>query len=93
MQIVAASVDTEEEATKTVAECGLDFPVGYGADCQAVAGVTGCFYEERRQILHSTGYVLRPDSTIAVGVYSTGPIGRLVWQDVLNLVQLYKQRV
>ena len=92
MQIVAASVDTEEEAQKTVAECGIDFPVGYGADYQAVARVTGCFYEERRQILHSTGYVLRPDSTIAVGVYSTGPIGRLVWQDVLNLVQLYKQR-
>ena len=92
MQIVAASVDTEADAQKTVAECGIDFPVGYSADYQMVARVTGCFYEERRQILHSTGYVLRPDSTIAVGVYSTGPIGRLVWQDVLNLVQLYKQR-
>ena len=92
MRVVAASVDTEEDAKKTVAECGLDFPVGYGADYQMVAGVTGCFYEERRQILHSTGYVLRPDSTIAVGVYSTGPIGRLVWQDVLNLVQFLKQR-
>jgi hypothetical protein len=85
-------VDTEEEAKKTAAECGIEFPVGYGADYQAVARATGCFYEERRQILHSTGYVLRPDSTIVVGVYSTGPIGRLVWQDVLNLVQLYKQR-
>jgi hypothetical protein len=53
---------------------------------------TGCFYEERRQILHSTGYVLRPDGTVAVGVYSTGPIGRLVWQDVLALVQFYKKR-
>jgi peroxiredoxin len=92
VQVVAASVDTEENATKTVDECGIDFPVGYGAACQAVARATGCFYEERRQILHSTGYVLRPDSTIAVGVYSTGPIGRLVWQDVLNLVQFYKQR-
>ena len=47
---------------------------------------------ERRQILHSTGYVLRPDGTIAVAVYSTGPVGRLVWQDVLSLVQGYKQR-
>ena len=92
MQIVAASVDTEEEATKTIAECGIDFPVGYGADCQAVARATGCLYDERRQILHSTGSVLHPDSTIAVGVYSTGPIGRLVWQDVLSLVQMSKQR-
>ncbi|MGQ4810457.1 hypothetical protein NKDENANG_03926 [Candidatus Entotheonellaceae bacterium PAL068K] len=88
---MAASVDTEEEAQKTIAECGINFPVGYGADCKAVSELTGCFYEERRWILHSTGYVLRPDSTIAVCVYSTGPIGRLVWQDVLNLVQFYKK--
>jgi dihydrolipoamide dehydrogenase len=47
--------------------------------------VTGCFYEERRRILQSTGYVLRPDGTIAVAVYSTGPIGRLVWQKVSEL--------
>jgi hypothetical protein len=85
-------VDTEEDAKTTIDACGIDFPVGYGADYKAVSGVTGCFYEERRRILHSTGYVLRPDSTIAVGVYSTGPIGRLVWQDVLGLVQFSKQR-
>lgn len=91
MKVVAASVDTEEDAKKTMAECGIDFPVGYGADGKALSALTGCFYEERRQILHSTGYVLRPDSTIAVGVYSTGPIGRLVWQDVLGLVQFSKQ--
>lgn len=85
-------MDTEEEAKKTVDECGIDFPVGYGADAKAVSEATGCFYEERRQILHSTGYVLRPDGSVAVGVYSTGPIGRLVWQDVLGLVQFYKKR-
>jgi hypothetical protein len=85
-------VDTEEDAKKTIDACGIDFPVGYGADYKAVSEVTGCFYEERRRILHSTGYVLRPDGTIAVGVYSTGPIGRLVWQDVLGLVQFSKQR-
>ncbi len=84
-------MDTEENAKKTIEECGINFPVGYGADAKALAELTGCFYEERRQILHSTGYVLRPDSTIAVCVYSTGPIGRLVWQDVLNLVQFNKK--
>ncbi len=89
--MVAASVDTEEDAQKTVDECGITFPVGYGADYREVSKLTGGFYEERRQILHSTGYVLRPDGTIAVGVYSSGPIGRLVWQDVLNLVQFQKK--
>ena len=85
-------MDTEEEAQKTVDECNVDFPVGYGADFQVVSQLTGCFYEERRKILHSTGYVLRPDGAIAVGVYSTGPIGRLVWQDVLAMVQHNKSR-
>jgi peroxiredoxin len=91
VKVVAASVDTEEDAKKTIDACGVQFPMGYGANCKAVSELTGCFYEERRQILHSTGYVLRPDSTIAVAVYSTGPIGRLVWQDVLNLVQFNKK--
>jgi hypothetical protein len=84
-------VDAEEEAQNTIDECGVTFPVGYGADYREVSKLTGCFYEERRRILHSTGYVLRPDGTIAVGVYSSGPIGRLVWQDVLNLVQAQKR--
>jgi hypothetical protein len=85
-------VDSEENAKKSVDECGINFPVGYGVDNKVISELTGCFYEERRQILHSTGYLLRPDGTVAVGVYSTGPIGRLVWQDVLALVQFYKKQ-
>lgn len=85
-------MDTEEDAQKTIDECGINFALGYGADCKVVSERIGCFYEERRQILHSTGYVLRPDGTVAVGVYSTGPIGRLVWQDVIALVQFYKKQ-
>ena len=87
---MAVSVDTEEDTRKLVEECAIDFPVGCGADFEQISTVTGCFYEERRKLFHSTGYVLKPDGTIAVGVYSTGPIGRLVWQDVLKLVQFLK---
>ena len=39
----ALSVDTEDEAKKTIAACGIDFPVGYGADYQEVSRLTGCF--------------------------------------------------
>ncbi len=83
-------MDTEEQAKGTVEECGIEFPVGYGIDNKQISELTGCFYEEKRQILHSTGYVIKPDGTIAVGVYSSGPIGRLVWQDVLGVVQHIK---
>lgn len=84
-------MDTEEDSKKTIEETGFGFPVGYGLDNKQVAELTGCFFEEKRGILHTTDYVLRPDGTIAVGVYSSGPLGRLVWQDVLALVQFYKK--
>ncbi len=45
--MVAASVDTEEQAQLTIDECGIDFTAGYGADYQAVSSLTGCFYEEQ----------------------------------------------
>jgi hypothetical protein len=50
------------------------------------------FYEERRNILQSSGFVLRPDKNIVVSQYSSGPIGRLVWQDIVGLVQFYKRQ-
>ena len=89
--IVAASTDRIEQATETVREHSLTFPVGHGLPLRETAGELGSFYEERRGILHATGFLLRPDGRIAVAQYSSGPIGRLVWQDVLNLVQFYKR--
>ncbi len=90
--VVAGSVDPLEKARETVTEFGLTFPVGYGLPVRDVARTFGAFYEEKRQILHATGFVVKPDRTIAVAQYSTGPIGRLVWQDVLGLIQFYKQQ-
>lgn len=90
--VVAASTDSLEKAKETVAEHGLTFPIGYGLSLKETAGTYGAFYEERRRILQSTGFVVKPDRTIAVAQYSSGPIGRLVWQDVLGLVQFYKKQ-
>jgi hypothetical protein len=67
-------------------------PVGYGLPLKETAAALGAFYEEKRGVLQSTGFVVRPDRTIAVAQYSSGPIGRLVWQDVQGLVQHYKKQ-
>lgn len=92
IRVVAASTDPFDKATETVKEHRLHFPVGYGLPVAETAAALGGFYKERRGILHSTGFVLRPDHTIAVAQYSSGPIGRLVWQDAVALVQFYKKR-
>ena len=92
IRVVAASTDPPDKAEETVRSQDLTFPVGYGLDVRATAATFGAFSEERRGILQSTGYVTKPDGTIAVAQYSSGPIGRLVWRDVLALVQHYKKQ-
>ena len=92
IRAIAASADPQDRAAETVAELGLSMPVGYGLPVKETAATLGAFFEERRGFLHATGFVVKPDRTIAVAQYSTGPIGRLVWQDVLGLVQHYKQQ-
>src|SRR5262249_40139190 len=92
IRVVAASTDPIDKATETVTEHALGFPVGYALPLKETAATLGAFYEERRSILQSTGFVVKPDRTIGVSQYSAGPIGRLVWQDVLGLVQFYKKQ-
>jgi hypothetical protein len=87
---IAASTDPLEKARETVAEQALTLPVGYGLPLKDTARAFGTFYEPKRGFLQATGFVVKPDRSIAVAQYSSGPIGRLVWQDVLGLVQFYK---
>lgn len=92
IRVIAASTDPIEKARDTVKEHGLGFPVGYALPLEETAATLGAFYEEKRGFLQATGFVVEPDRTIAVSQYSSGPIGRLVWQDVLGLVQFYKKQ-
>jgi hypothetical protein len=89
---IAASTDPLDKVRETVAEQALTFPVGYGLPLKETARDLGAFYDPERGVLHATGFVVRPDGRIAVAQYSSGPIGRLVWQDVLGLVQFYKNQ-
>lgn len=89
---MAASTDPLEKARETVAEHALTFPVGFGLPLKETAARLGAFYEPKRAVLHATGFVIKPDGSIAVAQYSSGPIGRLVWQDVMGLVQFYKKQ-
>jgi hypothetical protein len=42
--------------------------------------------------LQATGFVLRPDGTVAVAVYSSTAIGRLVAADTINFLK-YLQKM
>ncbi|MFQ5893484.1 MAG: peroxiredoxin, partial [Nitrospinota bacterium] len=40
--------------------------------------------------LHATGFILWPDGTIFLSVYSSGAIGRLVANDTIGLIRHYQ---
>ena len=86
------STDDEEHAREMVDKHNLTFPVLYGVDGPSTAQSWGSYYEERRNILHATGFILHPDRTIASATYSTGAVGRLVAEDALNNVLFHKKQ-
>lgn len=90
VRIVALSVDDEATSSALVEKHGLVFPVGYGADADAIAAVTGAFTNDNPRYLQSTGFVLDPHSKVITGVYSTAAIGRLVADDVAGFVSYVK---
>jgi len=90
--VIGGSIDPIDKAKGFAEKAGVTFPIAFGMDVLAVSRVTGAFYDKERKYLHATGFIVRPDKTIEVAVYSTGPVGRFVAQDVLNLIKFYKSR-
>ena len=85
-QVVALSVDDEATTAELIAKHGLEFGVGYGADARALAAATGL--RQRRPAVPAVHRVRpQPAGQVAVGVYSTGAIGRLVPGDVIGLIR------
>jgi peroxiredoxin len=91
IRVAALSVDDQETAAALVEKHKLTFPVGYGADARAVAGLTGAFVNPDPVYLQSTGFVLDPSGKVVVSVYSSGAIGRLVPDDVTGLVRYLRE--
>jgi peroxiredoxin len=85
--VAALSVDDEATTKDLIARHSLQFPVGHSADAPAVAAATGAFVNDDPVYLQSTGFVLGPSGRVAVSVYSSGAIGRLVPDDVIGLVR------
>jgi peroxiredoxin len=85
--VVALSSDDEATTRTTIAKHHLTFPVGHSADVAAVAAATGAFVNEEPRHLQSTGFVLDPEGRVVVSVYSSGPIGRLVPEDVIGMIR------
>lgn len=92
IRVVALSVDPEEEARKTAEKHEIDFPVGFGLDAESVHEAVGAYLGDDGDFVQATGFVLRPGGRIALAVYSSGAVGRLVARDVLGMIEYVRRQ-
>jgi peroxiredoxin len=86
-KVVALSVDDEQTSAALVDKRKLRFPVGHSADADKIAAATGAYVNDDPHYLQSTGFILAPDGTVRLAVYSSGAIGRLVADDVIGFIR------
>jgi peroxiredoxin len=86
-RVVALSVDDEQTSAALIAKHMLRFPVGHSADAVTVAAATGAYVNDEPRYLQSAGFVLAPDGTVRVAVYSSDAIGRLAPDDVAGYIR------
>jgi peroxiredoxin len=90
-EVVALSVDPIEKAQETVEKHNLTFPVLYGLNAHEIAQKIGANINEDPLFLQSTDFVLQPDGKIALSVYSSGAIGRLVASDTIKFTKYLQE--
>ncbi|WP_244613498.1 peroxiredoxin [Methylosinus sp. Ce-a6] len=92
IKVIAFSVDDEATTKGVIEKHALSFPVGHSADLDEVVAATGAYANHTPRYLQTTGFLLAPDGKILNAVYSSGPIGRLVADDVIGMVAYIKSK-
>lgn len=92
IKIIAGSVDLIDKTQEFVNTLGITYAVAYGMDLEAICEKTGAFYEKDRKFIQPACFLIRPNKTVEMATYSSGPIGRFLAQDVLRVVRFYKKR-
>ena len=83
VSVFAASVDPEDKAQLVAAE--VSFPVGYGVT-RAQADLLGSWWEDRRNIIQPSEFIVGAGGKVVTSSYSSGPIGRIEAADVIKMI-------
>jgi len=92
IKVVALSVDDEATTLGTIEKFKLSFPVAHSADAEKISTITGAYANEYPHYLQTTGFLLDPEGKILNAVYSSGPLGSLVAEDVIGMVIYLKSK-
>lgn len=86
VQVVALSADDEEGARAMMEEVDASFPIAYGLDVDEMEERVGTYVQKggEREHLQPAQFILKPDGTVVLASYSSGPVGRLGAEDALE---------
>jgi hypothetical protein len=84
VSIYAGTVDSEEEVLKVAAD--LSFPVAYGMT-RADGDAIGAWWEERRDHIQPSEFLLTGSGRVMSSTYSSSPVGRMDPAETLSLVK------
>jgi peroxiredoxin len=89
--VVAACIDPIDKVKELAQASGITFPMGYGVT-RAQADQLGSWWEERRQIIQPSEFVVNAEGKVVVSSYSDGPLGRMDAADVVKLINFYESQ-
>jgi peroxiredoxin len=84
--LIAASVDSEEDARKTIERHGIQFQVGCGLNARAVAQTVGAFFDDEKGFLMPADFIINPEGKVYISTYSSGAIGRFRADECLEVI-------
>ena len=73
------------ENTQEVAE-PLNFPVAYGVN-REIGNALGSWWEERRDFIQPSEFVLNTQGKVMFSTYSNSPVGRMDPAETLTLIK------
>ena len=89
VSVAAASVDSAEKAQEVADD--VSFPIGMEVS-REIADALGSWWEDRRQIIQPSEFILGPDNNVIASSYADGPLGRMQADDVVKLINFYESR-
>ena len=88
----ALTADPEEEARVASERNRLTYPLLYGLDGPAISKLLGTDYEEKRNILQPSAFILNPERAIVSVTHSSGPVGRLMAEETVRVIDFFQKR-
>lgn len=87
--IIAASIDSLEHAQEVAAS--LSFPVAWGVE-RELANQLGSFWDESRNFMQPTEFIVDKSGLIYSSTYSSSPVGRTDSDEALAAIRFYIER-